>query len=473
MTTSDTTIEMGTTNPIHQNGKVMDAQASSGFPMIHVSGDVARTSCVGKLCGGRIRPADDDSPLTRGDAKKMCETIRAMDLDAVEQSIADLRDTRERLQYALQQSESSEKDNDAREEEDDDTGDEKLLGGDFARQDFTAPFVDAIDTMHSGIREAKDHARRARLRLSPDVEREDRQLMYGRAWDTTLELVNEASDVIFLVFSLRSAGTMDLFWASFAAIVATLVARLAICGSVWHKVDSGKVGRFVWGVLISLLDPLSGGRVLKSSFRATGTTGGQVFDSAIGRYVDQERDRRVVRAENNLAAARNDRRNGLLMVCVEDLPELVIEVLYLARTDQEALDPLFVATAVGTALHMARQLYEAWHLTAETQELEHTVEYREKAFAGEDTSDADVVKFALAAGRELRQLNLKGCRRVTDAALRTLAQRCPNLCHLTLTDCTGVTDAGVTEIAQHCPKLAARPRQSPIGRRLATRSRLR
>ena len=52
---SDTTIEMGTTNPIHQNRNAMDAQASSDFPMIHVS-ECGPDERVGKLCGGRIRP---------------------------------------------------------------------------------------------------------------------------------------------------------------------------------------------------------------------------------------------------------------------------------------------------------------------------------------------------------------------------------------------------------------------------------
>ena len=118
---------------------------------------------------------------------------------------------------------------------------------------------------------------------------------------------------------------------------------------MWRKVDPGKVGRFVCGVLVSLLEPLSGGRVLKSSFRDTGTTGGQVFDSAAGEYVDEERDRRVVRAENNLVAARNDRRNGLLVVGVDDLPELVVEVLYLARTDKEALNPADIRLRVTRA----------------------------------------------------------------------------------------------------------------------------
>eukprot|EP00937_MAST-01D_sp_MAST-1D-sp2_P007953 g7953.t1 len=364
------------TNPIHQAGQAADAAGmGTELPIIHVSRGIAQTGTQGGL-------------LTIKDARDIRAAIKAMDLDELEHSITVLREYDEQLKGALQQVAAA----------DTEQGNEtKMLGGDLARDDFVTHFVDVADTMHNGVCEAKTHARQMGLRMSPDIEREDRQLMYGHMWDGMLEVINETSDIIFLVFSLRAPGTMDLFWASFGAMMLTLVARLIICGSVWRKVDPEKVWRFVWGVSWSLIEPLSGGRLLKTSFREAGTTGGQVWSVAAQKFVAEDRDPRVVRAINNLAAARTDLRNSLVLVGVEDVPELVIEIVYLLRTGQQTLNTLFVVTAIGTTLHIARQLYEARQLKLEIPELERTIEYREKAFEPEEACDADVVAFAQSA----------------------------------------------------------------------------
>ena len=56
---------------------------------------------------------------------------------------------------------------------------------------------------------------------------------------------------------------------------------------------------------------------------------------------------------------------------------------------------------------------------------------------------------------QLRRLDVSQCRAITDAAVCTLARRCPALVELRLAGCRSVTDAAVTAVAAGLPQLAA------------------
>ena len=85
---------------------------------------------------------------------------------------------------------------------------------------------------------------------------------------------------------------------------------------------------------------------------------------------------------------------------------------------------------------------DAWTTWSQLRRVERKAEGRDKAF--EDTAtDTEVQAFAEKYGEEVRYVNLKCCKAITDAAVKSLAQHCPNIETLSLTDCHQVTDEGV------------------------------
>ena len=57
--------------------------------------------------------------------------------------------------------------------------------------------------------------------------------------------------------------------------------------------------------------------------------------------------------------------------------------------------------------------------------------------------------------RQLKHLNLDGCSQLTDAAIVTLVEQCPDLTSLNLIDCIELTDEGIIELANRCQKLTS------------------
>eukprot|EP00937_MAST-01D_sp_MAST-1D-sp2_P001300 g1300.t1 len=316
--------------------------------------------------------------------------------------------------------------------------------------------VDVVDDLHLCIREAKRGAHETGYQLSHAVEKQRREIWYGRVWDSLLEVFNKAGDIIFLTLNLTDAGMSDLFWASFAALAASLLLRVALCLAVRGRVDWSDVHKrrwFVGGILLSFVEPVVGSRVLKRSFTEKDASGGQKWDDQKGVYVDEDRDAHAVRAQNNMMAARTEMRNCLMMVVMEDVPELVVEMLYLARTGTSCREPLFVMTTLGTTFHMLRQVTEAMALRKEIPALRHTAECRDKAFEDSDDLNARVLEFARRAGLQLRRLNLKDCRSLSAQTLAAVASGCPNLTTVYLTRCVNVNDNSVRALATNCVDL--------------------
>ena len=91
-------------------------------------------------------------------------------------------------------------------------------------------------------------------------------------------------------------------------------------------------------------------------------------------------------------------RQIFVLIFGEDFQELVIEIIFLIKTDGLDLvklgnDPLLVITTAGTLAHMVRQLVEARALSSEIPALRKIAECRDKSF-NKDATDDDVVGFS-------------------------------------------------------------------------------
>ena len=331
--------------------------------------------------------------------------------------------------------------------------------------DAQAVLVDALDTMHAAGAAVQEKADDAGIDLSHGVAKQRRMLRYGEAFDAMLELLNEAGDVLFLMFKLPQYAV--LFWWSLAALVGSLLMRLAIGLTSWHRVDWPSKGRwYVAGLLTMLVEPLTGGRMVRRALIShEEAVGERSWNGA--RYVtaERQRDDRAVRARNDLAAATAELRNSMVLVFVEDVQELVIELLYLAWSDgldvhKLAADPLLLITTAGTLAHMGRQLVEARALWRELPELRRVAECRDMAFAAGATDD-DLARFARRARGAARRVDLRTCiASITDKGIAALARCCPQLRSV---DVSGMedaknetlTDAGAMALAQGCPQLSS------------------
>ena len=333
--------------------------------------------------------------------------------------------------------------------------------------DAQAVLVDALDTMHAAGAAVQEKADDAGIDLSHGVAKQRRMLRYGEAFDAMLELLNEAGDVLFLMFKLPQYAV--LFWWSLAALVGSLLMRLAIGLTSWHRVDWPSKGRwYVAGLLTMLVEPMTGGRMVRRALISHEEAAGErSWDGATRSWVtaERQRDDRAVRARNDLAAATAELRNSMVLVFVEDVQELVIELLYLAWSDgldvhKLAADPLLLITTAGTLAHMGRQLVEARALWRELPELRRVAECRDMAFAAGATDD-DLARFARRARGAARRVDLRTCiASITDKGIAALARCCPQLRSVDVSGTTGrpnetLTDAGATALAQGCPQLSS------------------
>ncbi|KAJ4454857.1 putative D-alanine--D-alanine ligase [Paratrimastix pyriformis] len=71
---------------------------------------------------------------------------------------------------------------------------------------------------------------------------------------------------------------------------------------------------------------------------------------------------------------------------------------------------------------------------------------------GSVDSDA-LVQVANTLGPKLLDLDVALCTAILDGAVKTIAEKCPNLRRLVLDSCREVGDPGLTELAAHCPRL--------------------
>eukprot|EP00037_Helgoeca_nana_P028584 m.336835 g.336835 ORF g.336835 m.336835 type:complete len:280 (+) comp27788_c1_seq1:289-1128(+) len=99
-------------------------------------------------------------------------------------------------------------------------------------------------------------------------------------FDVATELANEATDIAF-TFTVLQSEAPDLFYASIAVLAMSMLIRLAIALRPWFvpqekfegapPIDPAKRRTYWWGVLVSLVEPLSGTEIIHGARKSFDT----------------------------------------------------------------------------------------------------------------------------------------------------------------------------------------------------------
>jgi hypothetical protein len=274
-------------------------------------------------------------------------------------------------------------------------------------------------------------------------------------WATMLELFNEAGDILFL-FKLYKLSKLYLYYTSLSFLLLSLVGRLVTSMILrsQHGVKKGKKGVFLLGMGIYLIEPNSGHEIMKRALQDK-EGGGQVWDARKGKESASMKDPVAVQAHIDYSAGKAEIRSICIMVFGEDLPEFIIEVIYLFAGGEgwEEIDTVFWVSVVGTLLHMGFQLRELSITRGSLPELQRLAEGRDKVFEKESTTDETVKEFAVRYGSVTKKVSLRECSAITDGAVEALAKHCTGLQEIHLGDCSAITDGAIEALAKHCTGL--------------------
>ena len=207
-------------------------------------------------------------------------------------------------------------------------------------------------------------------------------------------------------------STPDLFYASLTFLLISLIGRLVIGLNLWGRVKAGKRGQYFGALLVNMLEPNTGQMMLKVTLDDHETSG-QVYDHQQDKYVEGNKDPVAVKAHNDWTAGHAEIRSILVMVLGEDIPEFVIELLYLYRKGK-SVDLVWWLSAVGTFLHLVLQLSELWITWQALPQAQQVMEGRDKAFEPTSTDDGTLERFAQEYGVLVRKVDLQGCTKITD-----------------------------------------------------------
>eukprot|EP00935_MAST-01C_sp_MAST-1C-sp1_P000479 g479.t1 len=311
------------------------------------------------------------------------------------------------------------------------------------RGDETTRMFDKV--MPLSVKKARSERRRAKI------------------WAVILELFNEATDVAFL-FELWSSW--DLFYASLTFMLITVLGRLLIGLSLWRRVEEGKQGQYLRALLVNLVEPNTGQTLLKATLEDHETSG-QVWNTKLRKYVASDKDPVAVMAHNDWTAGWAEITTILIMVFCEDIPEFIIELIFLTRK-KGSVDLIWWLSTVGTFLHLVLQLSELWITWWSLGEVHKLMEGRDKMFDPESTNDETLAYFSQVYKQHVQRVNLRGCKKVTNKGIKSLATSCPGLQAIDVTG-TAVTDEGVETLAASCERLqefiiyAGKSAQVPYG----------
>eukprot|EP01047_Picozoa_sp_COSAG01_P037242 COSAG01_NODE_2948_length_6807_cov_38.353555_3_plen_886_part_00 len=325
------------------------------------------------------------------------------------------------------------------------------------------------------------------LQLNFKAQKRQQRLRLANYTETAAELFNEAGDIYFLTVLWAKAAW--LFVISAALLTANMLGRLWVIHTELAEVEEGKRKLFWRGAAVFMVEPNSGMRMMKKALKDKGV-GGTAFDAATRTYVHLDKDAVAVAAENDLVAGRAEVQTIGLMMGTEDVPQLVLQLLFLVIVEQGAPDTAFWLALVGTIIHLAQRGKEALVTRSNLERLKQVAEGRDKVFE-EYTTDDVVAAFAEECGVEVRSISLRRCNDITDASVSKVGKCCPNLttldlnghgcrqltalglngCRVTdaglskvgegcwqltvldLTECSAVTDAGVSKVAKGCRQL--------------------
>ena len=152
----------------------------------------------------------------------------------------------------------------------------------------------ATDKLVVGSEAVMEREGNERIEHTHRVKQSRRKRRYGEFFDSALELLNEAGDVLFAKASLWRAHA-DLFWGAMVALCLTVLGHLWAGLQSWGRVDwasterirplkwlprcfgrrcrrwevpwHGKKWRYFGGVLLMLAEPNEGGRIVKRTLR--------------------------------------------------------------------------------------------------------------------------------------------------------------------------------------------------------------
>jgi hypothetical protein len=274
-------------------------------------------------------------------------------------------------------------------------------------------------------------------------------------WATMLELFNEAGDIVFL-FKLYKLSKLYLYYTSLSFLLLSVVGRLATSMILrsQHGVKKGKEGVFLLGMGVYLIEPNSGHEIMKRALQDK-EQGGMVWDNSTLKEVASTKDPVAVQAHIDYSAGKAEIRSICIMVFGEDLPEFIIEVIYLFVGGEgwEKIDTVFWVSVLGTLLHMGFQLRELSITRGSLPELQRLAEGRDKTFDKESTTDETVKEFVVRYGSLTKKVSLSDCIAITDGAVEALAKHCTGLQTINLWRCSAITDGAIEALAKNCTGL--------------------
>jgi hypothetical protein len=235
--------------------------------------------------------------------------------------------------------------------------------------------------------------------------------------------------------------------------------------------------------------------LMKRFLKAT-ADGGLAWDPTSHQFVEVERDAVAVQAKNDWLAGKAEVYTVMILLSTEDVPQFVIQLIYLMYSISGHIGSLWWLTTIATAIHLARQLIGANATWRRLPMLKKMAFARDKTF--EQATDEDVLQFAKAYGPvvrivslarsddmelsdsesvetesdahithvavlaiakycpNLRAINFTGSNNVArDGAIVTLAASCSQLQSLNLESCDGIQDTDILEVAKSCTLLTS------------------
>eukprot|EP01047_Picozoa_sp_COSAG01_P039330 COSAG01_NODE_3244_length_6360_cov_4.915988_3_plen_670_part_00 len=286
------------------------------------------------------------------------------------------------------------------------------------------------------------------LQLAFTTQKRRQRVRLANYTETATELFSKAGDINFL--TVLWAEARWLFAASAALLAANLLGRLWVIYREQKHVEEGKRSVFWRGAAVFMVETNIGMRTMKKALKDM-DVGGTAYFPGQG-YVESAKDAVAVAAENEQVAGRAEVQTIALMAGTEDIPQLVVQVLFLVLVEQGSLDIDFWFTFAGTIVQLLQRGMEGKVTYNNMERLKQVAEGRDKTFT-KDATDEDVVAFVERCGVEVRSINMKGCEAITDVGVVAVAVACPHLTTLILYS-TRVTDVGVSKVGEGCPQLA-------------------
>lgn len=171
------------------------------------------------------------------------------------------------------------------------------------------------------------------------------------AYDSTLELFNEAGDGVF-TFTEYYEEDLTLFWISVVFLSLTLLVRCAIAFKPLYNgaVKDGFRNRLLYalGVVLVIIEPVLGQALVNSTLK---DTAGAAWNKA-------EQSGAAAQANKTKEDARSKMFIGASMVLLEDIPELALSIAHAVRMKQRGKEidqvGLYWFTVSLTVLHLIR-----------------------------------------------------------------------------------------------------------------------